>query len=302
MLDLRWILACLIGAGLVLAGCPDDSNDPPGPQWDDDDTVSGDDDDTVPGDDDDTGGPGDDDDTGGPGDDDDATGYTGQPGTYTDSSGGRGYTLHVPDGYDASTPIPLVIGFHGAGDSGSNFYNTAAYTGWTSAAAPAQFALLVPETLSPYSDFAVWSGNPNDDMDEMVTEMDSVLDLVDHVGQSYHLDHDRIHAFGFSDGGLFLGVAGLARFERFASLAVTGYGWGGFYPMGTPPRRGPVLFVCGTADSFHSYAQQSESYLASQGHTTRMDSIAGASHSFSSLMAATTPADVWAWIGPESTP
>lgn len=299
MLGLRSILV-ILAAGVVLTGCPSEENNPPGPQWDDDDAVPGDDDDSDPGDDDDIGP--DDDDTGGADDDDDASGYTGQPGTHTDSFGGRGYTLHVPDGYAASTPIPLVIGFHGAGDDGSNFYNTAAYTGWTSAAAPAQFALLIPDTLSPYSDFAVWSGNPNNDMDEMVTEMDSVLDLVDHVGQSYHLDDGRIHAFGFSDGGLFLGVAGLARFDRFASLVVTGYGWGGFYPMGSPPRRGPTMFICGTADSFHSLAQQSESYLASQGHTTRMDSIAGASHSFSALMAATAPQDVWAWIGPEALP
>jgi len=288
----------LLAMAFALPGCPsstdddDASDDDSAVQADDDDTV-GDDDDTVPGDDDDAIGDDDDDDTGG---------YDGQPGTFTDSFGGRGYTLHVPDGYDSSTPIPLVIGFHGAGDTGSNFYNTVAYTGWTSAAAPARFALLIPDTLSPYSDFAVWSGNPNNDMDEMVTEMDSVLDLVEHIGESYRLDSHRIHAFGFSDGGLFLGVAGLHRADQYASLVVTGYGWGGFYPMGTPPRRAPVMFVCGTADSFHSYAQQSESYLASQGHTTRMDSVAGASHSFSAIMASTTPADVWAWIGPESLP
>ena len=241
-------------------------------------------------------------DGGGPDDDDDASGYDGPPGTFTDSHDGRGYTLHVPPGYDPSTPIPLVIGFHGAGDSGSNFYAVADYTGWTSAAAPDHFALLIPDTLSPYSDFAVWSGNPNNDMDEMVTEMDSVLDLVDHIGEHYRLDFHRIHAFGFSDGGLFIGVAGLSRFEAFAALVVTGYGWGGFYPMGAPPRRGPVMFICGTADNFHSYAQQSESFLASEGHPTRMDSISGASHSFSTLMGATSPADVWAWIGPESLP
>ncbi len=292
---LRIAMALLLG--LALVGCPEDENNPPGPQWDDDDAVGDDDDDDVgPGDDDDA--VGDDDDA--VGDDDDATGYTGQPGTFSDSFDGRGYTLHVPNGYDPSTAIPLVIGFHGAGDSGSNFYSVAEYSGWTSAAAPANFALLVPASLSPYSDFANWSGNPNNDMDEMVEEMDSVLDLVAHVGQEYHLDTDRIHAFGFSNGGLFLAVGGLHRFDRFASLVVMGYGWGGFYPMGNPPRRGPVMFICGTGDSFHSYAQQSESYLASQGHATRFDSIAGASHSFTSLMAATSPLDVWGWIGTES--
>ena len=277
--------------GLALGGCPG---------ADDDDSSVSDDDTAMP--DDDTAMP--DDDTAMPDDDisdDDTGGYDGQPGTFNETFGGRSYVLYVPDGYDPSTPIPLVIGFHGAGDSASNFYAVASSTGWTNAASPGEFALLVPDTLSPYADFAVWSGDPNNDMDEMVTEMDSVLDLVGHIASSYNLDLHRLHAFGFSDGGLFLAVAGLARFDTFASLVVMGYGWGGFYPMGTPPRRGPVMFVCGTNDSFHGYAQQSESYLASQGHPTRFDSISGAGHSFSSLMASTSPADVWGWIGGEST-
>ena len=295
MNTLRILLALLIG--LALGGCPaaDDDNDDDSAASDDDtgDDDAGDDDagDDDTGDDDVS-----DDDAG----DDDTGGYDGQPGTFNDSFGGRSYVLFVPDGYDSSTPIPLVVGFHGAGDSAPNFFAVVSSTGWTNAASPSEFALLVPDTLSPYADFAVWSGNPNNDMDEMVTEMDSVLDLVGHLAGSYNLDLQRIHAFGFSDGGLFLGVAGLARFDTFASLVVMGYGWGGFYTMGTPPRRGPVMFVCGTNDSFHSLAQQSESYLASQGHPTRFDSIPGAGHQFSSLMASTSPQDVWGWIGGES--
>jgi len=291
MNTLRILLALLFG--LVLGGCPASDDHVP-----DDDSASADDDvaDDDASDDDAADDDASDDDAG----DDDAGGYDGQPGTFNDSFDGRTYVLHVPDGYGPSTPIPLVIGFHGAGDSASNFYAVVSSTGWTNAAAPAEFALLVPDTLSPYSDFAVWSGNPNNDMDEMVTEMDSVLDLVGHLAGSYNLDLQRVHAFGFSDGGLFLAVAGIDGFDTFASLVIAGYGWGGFYPMGTPPRRGPVMFICGTNDHFHGNAQQSESYLASQGHPTRFDSIAGAGHQFSSLMASTSPQEVWDWIGGQS--
>jgi len=292
----RLLIALLLGT--LVAGCPggttDDDDDDSGGGADDDasddDTSEADDDTSLPDDD------ASDDDAG----DDDTAGYTGQPGTFNDSYAGRTYVLHVPDGYESHAPIPLVIGFHGAGDSASNFHAVASASGWTAAAAPHEFALLVPDTLSPYSDFAIWSGDPNNDMDEMVDEMDSVLELVGHIGDSYNIDMTRLHAFGFSDGGLFLAVAGLARFDRFATHLIAGYGWGSFYPMGQPPRRGPVMFVCGSTDSFYTYAQQSESYLASQGHPTRFDGINGAGHQFSSLMAQTTPTDIWAWIGGES--
>jgi len=195
-----------------------------------------------------------------------------------------------------------MIGFHGAGDSASNFFNTMAYTGWDAAAAPDRFALLVPDTLSPHGDFAIWSGNPNNDMDEMLAELDSVLDLVHELADHAHLDLQRVHALGFSDGGLFLGVAGIERADELATITVTGYGWGGFYPLGAPPRLIPALFVCGTADSFYSYAQQSEAFLSSQGHPTRLDAIGGAGHQFSALMAATSPDQVWSWVGAHALP
>ena len=291
---MRWPLFLL---AFLLLGCPttDDTDDDG-----DDDSGDSSDDDTGDDDigDDDTG----DDDTGDDDTGDDDTSFELGPGTHEDSYGDRGYILHLPPAYDPSTPIPLVLGFHGAGDDADNFFDTAAYTGWIDAAAPARFALLIPDTLSPFADFAVWSGNPTDDMDEMLDEMDSVLELVGYLSDHAQLDPHRVHAFGFSDGGLFLAVAGLTRADQLATLTVTGYGWGGFYPNGPPPRLAPVMFVCGTDDNFYSYAQQSEGYLSGHGHTTRFDSVSGAGHQFSALMSHTTPDDVWAWIGTHELP
>ncbi len=294
----RFAPLALLLLPLLLVACPtappaDDDESGDDDDVGDDDTGDDDtgDDDTGDDDtgDDDTG----DDDTG----DDDTGEYDLAPGTYEDTFGGRSYVFHLPAGYDPSDAIPLVIGFHGAGDSASNFFATMAYTGWIDAAAPDTFALLVPDTLSPYGDFAIWSGNPNNDMDEMVDELDSVLDLVHELANHAHLDLDRVHGLGFSDGGLFVGVAGITLADELATLSITGYGWGGFYPHGNPARLIPVLFVCGTADNFYTYAQQSESFLSGMGHPTRFDGINGVGHQFTGIMAATTPDEVWDWIG-----
>jgi poly(3-hydroxybutyrate) depolymerase len=228
--------------------------------------------------------------------------YDGEPGEFMLQFDQRDYRLYVPSGYTASSPIPVVVGFHGAGDSGGNFYAVANAAGVTAAAEPANYILIVPDTKSPYSDFAVWSGNPSNDVDEMLVEMDEVLDLVDDVGTHYHLAGDRVHPFGFSDGGLFTAVAGMARSDRFASLTILGYGWGGNYPLVTPDRAIPVQFGCGSNDGFYSGAVSSESFLSGQGHPTRFVTANGVGHSFTGILSAMPASDMFAWMNQHTLP
>ena len=221
--------------------------------------------------------------------------YDGEPGRFTQTFNSRTYQLYVPGAYSHSTPIPVVLGFHGAGDTGSNFYTIVDAYGWTAAADAGPFILIVPDTKSPYSDFAVWSGNPMDDFDEMFAEMSDVLDLVADVGTHYNIDTDSFYAFGFSDGGLFLGVAGFQYAADFAGLVIAGYGWGGFYAV-DPSWLIPVYMICGTGDSFYSYANDTQAYLSSQGHPLEWVPVSGAGHQFSALMSARSPTTIYGWL------
>jgi len=223
--------------------------------------------------------------------------YTGKPGEFSGTtSDGRSFKLYVPKGYSASQPIGLAIGFHGSGDSGSNFYQFVRAL-WGSAAEPANLMLLVPNTKSPYSDFAIWSGNPTNDVQPMEQEMDAILALVNNVSDTYRVDPKQLHAFGFSNGGLFAAVAGMSRSQELASLTIIGYGWGGSgYPLVTPARTIPVQFVCGTADSFYSAAQSSEQYLKGQGHATAMRAASSAGHSFSQVMSKVPATTLVQWM------
>ncbi|MCB9676963.1 MAG: hypothetical protein H6737_17740 [Alphaproteobacteria bacterium] len=223
------------------------------------------------------------------------TDYDGGIGTFTGTFAGRSYTLYVPTSYDAGTPAPLVVGFHGAGDSSANFYAIADFAGYTDAADAQGFLLLVPSTLSPFADWANWSGNPNNDLGAMQSEMDGVLDLVDDLGTHWHLDPDQLHAFGFSNGGLFVAVAAFGAADRIATATVLGYGWGDFYIV-TPSRLLPVQFGVGTADSFASFAAQSEGYLSGQGHDTRLVTAPGVGHSFTGISGSLTPSDATQWM------
>lgn len=222
--------------------------------------------------------------------------YDGKPGEFTKSAAGRTYRLLVPAGYVHSKPIPLVAAFHGAGDSGSNFYAICKAAGWAAAAAPASFILLVPDTKSPYKDFAIWTGNPNNDVGQMKQEMAEIIAIINDIGIHYHLDQKQIHAFGFSDGGLFVAVTGMDRADFFASLAIFGYGWGSSYPLVTPKRKIAVQLAVGSNDSFYSSAQATESYLKGKGHPTRLLVASGVGHSFLGLMKQHSAATFFSWM------
>jgi polyhydroxybutyrate depolymerase len=222
--------------------------------------------------------------------------FDGKPGEFTGSASGRTYRLLVPAGYLHSKPIPLVVAFHGAGDSGANFYAICKAAGWAAAAAPASFILLVPDTKSPYKDFAIWSGNPSNDVVPMKQEMAEIIAIINEIGIHYHLDQKQIHALGFSDGGLFVAVTGMDRADLFASLGILAYGWGSNYPLVTPKRKIAVQFAVGTNDSFYSSAQGSESYLKGKGHPTRLLTASGVGHSFLGLMQQHSAAALFSWM------
>ena len=126
--------------------------------------------------------------------------------------------------------------------------------------------------------------------------MGEVLALVDDLGLHYNVDMSQLHAFGFSDGGLFAAVTGMAHSTDFASLAIMGYGWGATYPILSPSREIPIQFICGSADSFYSGAVDAQSYMAGVGHDSRLVTANGVGHSFAGLHGAAPAADVVGWM------
>jgi predicted peptidase len=222
-------------------------------------------------------------------------GTGGISGEFTRTYQGRSYRLYVPDTYQVGTPAPLAVFFHGAGDSSANFYNTVKGSGWTAGARAEAAILVVPDTKSPTGSFPNWSGNPNNDIPQMEAEFAEVLALVrDDVATRYNVDSTQLHAAGFSDGGLFVAVAGIPHADV-ATSSIFGYGWGAFYPV-TPQRKGPVHMACGTNDQFFNGAQQSQAFLTQQGHDVLWEPVNGVGHLFSGISAAIGPSAAMAWM------
>lgn len=112
----------------------------------------------------------------------------------------REYILHVPDSYDGSTPVPLMMSFHGFGGSAISFKNT---TNMSPIADSEGFILVYPQGAS-LNGFSHW--NAGLDTPENKSDVDDfgfVEALINKLSAEYNIDQNRIYACGFSNGAFF---------------------------------------------------------------------------------------------------
>ncbi len=124
----------------------------------------------------------------------------------------RGYVLFVPDNYDDSTPLPLVIALHGFGDTAENFM-----TGTDLNTVAAQKNMLV---VYPQGWQRQWNDGSQGSHYEDDVEM--LLNLLDDLGQQYAIDRERIYLPGFSNGGSMVFKAHCEAPGVFAAVASVG--------------------------------------------------------------------------------
>ena len=146
-----------------------------------------------------------------------------------------GFSLYVPEYYNADQPHPLIVALHGGSGHGRDFLWT-----WI-VEARTRGAIL----LSPTARESTWS--------LMGPDVDSVnIDgMVEHVRSRWHIDGEHLLLTGMSDGGTFSYVSGLRGEAPFTHLAPCS---ASFHPLlldGTERRRLkdlPIYLMHGTLD------------------------------------------------------
>lgn len=119
-----------------------------------------------------------------------------------------GFSLYVPEYYDAETAWPLVVALHGGSGHGRDFL-------WTWLPAGRSAGALV---LSPTSRDRTWSlHNPPVDAANLTA-------MITHVADTWHIDDSRVLLTGMSDGGtyalltaLFGGIDAVTHYAPIAS-------------------------------------------------------------------------------------
>jgi len=114
-----------------------------------------------------------------------------------------GFSLYVPEWWDATTPWPLVVVLHGGSGHGRDFLWS-----WLREARSRGFVLLSPTSIGP-----TWS------LDAPGVDAARLASMVEFISERWPIDRSRVLLTGLSDGGTFTLLAGLLEGAPYTALA-----------------------------------------------------------------------------------
>jgi polyhydroxybutyrate depolymerase len=114
----------------------------------------------------------------------------------------RSYILHVPNSYDGSQSVPLVLNFHGGGGDAANQWRV---SGFNQVADREGFIVVYPNGTGRLGDKVLtWNGGTccGYAMANNIDDVAFVRALVADLQANYNIDPKRIYATGLSNGGI----------------------------------------------------------------------------------------------------
>jgi len=134
----------------------------------------------------------------------------------------RALLVHVPAGFDARRPVPLLFLFHGSGGTGAQILER---SGLTATADRHGFILAAPDGLIPNRDGFVWNipGVPNASGKLPgagdASDVAFVLATIDALAKRRCVDPARVYATGYSGGGRMASLLACVAADRIAAIA-----------------------------------------------------------------------------------
>ena len=161
----------------------------------------------------------------------------------------RDYILYIPELYDGSTAVPLVLNFHGYG---SNAAQQMFYGDFRDIADTEGFLLVHPEGTTFIGD-QFWNvGFPG--LSSNIDDVGFTEALIDELATLYAIDLDRVYATGMSNGGFMSFLLACQLSEKIAAVAsVTGSMTQDTFDDCNAQHPTPVLQIHGTEDDVVLY-------------------------------------------------
>jgi polyhydroxybutyrate depolymerase len=154
----------------------------------------------------------------------------------------REYIIYVPENYNATTALPLLLSFHGLKSNMEFNYN---YTNFDELAERENFIVVHPNGIDNRWTLSA-SNNP---------DIDFIEALLDHLENDYKIESNRIYSTGMSNGGNFSFTLACALNNRIAAIAsVTGLMLQVAIGDCIPTRPLAILHIHGTEDPIANYA------------------------------------------------
>ena len=160
----------------------------------------------------------------------------------------REYVLYIPNSYDGTSFVPLILNFHGFGGSASDYMQEA---DMRSLAEVDTFILVYPQG-SCLDGFSHWNPCPiGGDNKSTADDVGFIESIISEISSQYTIDMERIYAAGYSNGGMM--AYGLANYKSDLIAAVASVSGTMLNCTGPTSHPMPVVHLHGTSDAVVSY-------------------------------------------------
>ena len=160
----------------------------------------------------------------------------------------REYVLYIPNSYDGTSAVPLLVNFHGFGGSASEFMS---YADMRSIAETDTFILAYPQG-SCLDGSSHWNACPTGgDNKSDADDFGFVESMINEISSQYNIDMERIYAAGYSNGCMM--AYGLANYKSDLIAAVASVSGVMLDCTGPTSHPMPVVHLHGTSDGVLPY-------------------------------------------------
>ena len=182
----------------------------------------------------------------------------------------REYVLYVPDSYDGSFSVPVVLNFHGFSGDAYQYMNEADMRILSESE---NFILIYPQGLDLEGE-PHWNACPNGgDNKSDVDDFGFIETLIEEISSNYNIDLERIYAVGYSNGGMM--AYGLANHKSELIAAVASVSGAMLDCIGPASHPMPVIHLHGTddldlpynGDNFYNSVQNTIDYWTNFNNT-----------------------------------
>ena len=164
----------------------------------------------------------------------------------------RTYILYVPDSYDETSPVPLMLNFHGFGQRADRYLR---FADMRSLADSGSFILVYPQGTLLDGDPHWNAGLESDTNKSDADDFGFVEALIDEVSSNYRIDPGRVYSCGYSNGAFFTYALACYHSDRIAAIgSVAGTMMDETYNNCSPSHPTAMINIHGTSDAVVPYA------------------------------------------------
>lgn len=174
-----------------------------------------------------------------------------QTGKFESGAGSRDYKLWLPDGYDKTKPLPLVVALHGCQQTAEAF---STQTGLNDLADARKLIVLYPLQSDSANPIGCWNWMLAVNQSRMGGEPEIIAGMTEQVLKTHAVDKSRVYVTGLSAGGAMAANMMACYPDTYAAGAIQG---GVMFRMADDPTTGiPAMFDIAKANSPETTGQQ----------------------------------------------